>query len=73
MKAMLSAVQVALGRHGSNQQPQAKAGEFRVCYLDVTTKAKIVFIHIYQKNEKETLTEAEKKVLKKLVEILKGE
>lgn len=52
---------------------KGKSGGFRICYLNVTSKAKIVFIHIYQKNEKETLTDGEKKVLRNLVEILKGE
>lgn len=52
---------------------KGKSGGFRVCYLDVPSKAKIIFIYLYQKNEKEDLSNADKKVLRKLVDTLKGE
>lgn len=52
---------------------KGKRGGFRVCYLDVPSKAKLHFIHLYPKNEKDDLSKDEKKLLKNLVEVLKGE
>lgn len=44
-----------------------------MCYLDVPPKARLILIHLYQKNEKENLSDADKKALRHLVDILKGE
>ena len=45
----------------------------RVIYVDIEVKECIYLLNVYAKNEKTDLTEKEKKVLKKLVEILKEE
>lgn len=58
-------------RHGSSNK--GKSGGHRVIYLYGPEVEKIYLITIYPKNEKTDLSEAEKRVLKKLVETLKGE
>jgi hypothetical protein len=58
-------------RHGSSSK--GKRGGYRITYLYRPKIEKIYLLTIYSKNEKENLTEVEKKILKKLVEILKDE
>lgn len=50
-----------------------KRGGGRVLYVDVEVKETIYFINVYTKNEKEDLTEDEKKAFKAVIKILKGE
>ncbi len=50
-----------------------KRGGGRVIYLDVEIKECIYLLNVYVKNEQSDLTEKEKKLLKKLVEVLKEE
>lgn len=50
-----------------------KRGGERVLYVDVEVKETIYFINVYTKNEKEDLTEDEKKAFKAVIKILKGE
>ncbi len=45
----------------------------RVIYVDVEIKECIYFLDVYVKNEKLDLSEKEKKLLKKLVQVLKEE
>jgi mRNA-degrading endonuclease RelE of RelBE toxin-antitoxin system len=58
-------------RHGSSSK--GKRGGYRITYLYRVEVEKVYLFTIYSKNEKENLSEAEKKFLKKLVETLKGE
>lgn len=51
---------------------KGKSGGFRVCYYFYKPEEGILLILIYQKNAKTDLTEAEKKMLKKIVQGLKG-
>lgn len=50
-----------------------KRGGGRVIYVDVEFKEIIYFINVYSKNEKDDLTEEEKKAFKAVVNILKEE
>lgn len=48
-----------------------KRGGGRVIYVDIEVKEIIYFINVYAKNEKDDLTEDEKKAFKAAVKILK--
>ncbi len=50
-----------------------KRGGGRVIYVDIELKETIYFINVYTKNEKDDLTEDEKKAFKAIVKILKEE
>ena len=50
---------------------KGKRGGARVLYVDIEVKEIIYFINVYTKNEKEDLTEDEKKAFKAMVKILK--
>lgn len=50
---------------------KGKSGGGRVIYVDIELKETIYFINVYTKNEKDDLTEDEKKALKEVVKILK--
>lgn len=50
-----------------------KRGGGRVLYVDIELKETIYFVNVYTKNEKEDLTEDEKKAFKAVIKILKGE
>ena len=50
-----------------------KRGGGRVIYVDIEVKECIYLLNVYTKKEKIDLTEKEKRLLKKLVEILKEE
>lgn len=45
----------------------------RVIYVDIEVKECIYLLNVYAKNEKTDLTDKEKKMLKRLVEVLKEE
>ena len=45
----------------------------RVLYVDIELKETIYFVNVYTKNEKDDLTEDEKKAFKAVIKILKGE
>lgn len=48
-----------------------KRGGGRVIYVDIEIKETIYFINVYAKNEKDDLTEDEKKAFKAVVKVLK--
>jgi len=50
-----------------------KRGGGRVIYADIEFKETIYFINVYTKNEKDDLTEEEKRAFKAVVKILKEE
>lgn len=50
-----------------------KRGGGRVIYVDVEIKETIYFINVYTKNEKDDLTEEEKKAFKTVIKLLKEE
>lgn len=50
-----------------------KRGGGRVLYIDIEIKECIYLLNVYTKNEKTDLTDKEKKLLSKLVEVLKEE
>lgn len=52
---------------------KGKRGGARVLYVDIELKECIYFINVYSKNEKEDLTEDEKKAFKAVIKILKEE
>ena len=52
---------------------RGKRSGYRITYLHVPAASKIYLATIYAKNEKENLSEAEKAVLKRIVEQLKSE
>lgn len=54
-------------------QNKGKSGSVRVCYTDFAEYEVIYLITAFEKNEKENLSDDEKKVLKKLVKALKEE
>ncbi|MDO4468735.1 MAG: type II toxin-antitoxin system RelE/ParE family toxin [Bacillota bacterium] len=52
---------------------RGKSGGSRVIYVDIEIKEVIYFINVYTKNEKDDLTEDEKKAFKAVVKMLKEE
>lgn len=52
---------------------KGKRGGARVIYVDIELKETIYFINVYTKDEKDDLTEEEKKAFKAVVKILKEE
>lgn len=52
---------------------KGKSGGSRAIYVDIELKEIIYFINVYTKNEKEDLTEEEKKAFKAIVKKLKEE
>ncbi len=50
---------------------KGKRGGARVIYIDIEIKEIIYFINVYTKNEKDDLTEDEKKAFKAMIKILK--
>lgn len=52
---------------------KGKRGGARVIYIDIEIKEKIYFINVYAKDEKDDLTEDEKKAFKAIVKFLKEE
>ena len=52
---------------------RGKSGGSRVIYVDIEIKEVIYFINVYTKNEKDYLTEDEKKAFKAVVKMLKEE
>lgn len=52
---------------------RGKSSGSRVIYVDIELKETIYFINVYSKNEKDDLTEDEKKAFKAVVKILKEE
>ena len=52
---------------------KGKRGGARVIYVDIELKETIYFINVYAKDEKDDLTEDEKKAFKAVVKILKEE
>lgn len=52
---------------------KGKRGGGRVIYVDIELKETIYFINVYAKNEKDDLTDEEKKAFKAVVKILKEE
>lgn len=62
----LRKIRIPLASHG-------KRGGGRVIYIDIEVKETIYLINAYAKNEQEDLTPDEKKALKILVQLLKGE
>lgn len=50
---------------------KGKRGGARVIYVDIEIKETIYFINVYTKNEKDDLTEEEKKALKAVVNLLR--
>lgn len=50
-----------------------KRGGGRILYVDVELKDTIYFINVYTKNEKDDLTEDEKKAFKAVIKVLKEE
>jgi mRNA-degrading endonuclease RelE of RelBE toxin-antitoxin system len=51
---------------------KGKRGGFRVCYYDDCEREELFLILIYAKNEKEDLTQEEKKALKEFTKIIKS-
>lgn len=50
-----------------------KRGGGRVLYVDIELKETIYFVNVYTKNEKDDLTEDEKKAFKAVIKFLKEE
>lgn len=54
-------------------QGRGKSGGGRVIYVDIEIKEVIYLVNVYTKNEKDDLTEDEKKAFKAVVKMLKEE
>lgn len=50
---------------------KGKRGGFRVCYYDDSDEEEIFLLLLYPKNKQENLTPEEKKILKKITELIK--
>lgn len=64
----LRKIRIPMGNKG-----KGKRGGARVIYVDVDVKETIYLINVYSKDEKTDLTPHEKKALKAVAKILKGE
>ena len=64
----LRKIRVSLANKG-----KGKRGGARVLYIDIEIKEKIYFINVYAKNEKDDITEDEKKAFNSVIKILKEE
>ena len=60
-------------RISMDNRGKGKRGGARVIYVDVELKETVYFINVYTKDEKDDLTEDEKKAFKAVVKILKEE
>lgn len=56
-----------------NCNEHGKRGGARVLYVDIEIKETIYFINVYSKNEKDDITELEKKAYKAVIRLLKEE
>lgn len=56
-----------------NYNEHGKRGGARVLYVDIEIKETIYFINVYSKNEKDDITELEKKAYKAVIRLLKEE
>ena len=56
-----------------NYNGHGKRGGARVIYVDVEVRSRIHLINVYSKGEKDDLTEAERKAIVAVVDILKEE
>lgn len=61
-------IRIPMGNKG-----KGKRGGSRVIYVDIELKETLYFINVYSKDEKDDLTDDEKKAFKAVVKILKGE
>ncbi len=52
---------------------QGKSGGGRVIYVDIFEKERVYFLFAYPKNVQENLTAEQKKMIKKLIELIKKE
>ena len=52
---------------------QGKRGGGRVIYVDIFEKEKLYFLFAYPKNVQVNLTEQQKKIVRQMVEAIKGE
>ncbi len=52
---------------------KGKRGGFRICYCDFPTKGRLFFILIYGKNEKENISQEDKKIFRELIARIKNE
>jgi hypothetical protein len=60
-------------RFGDESRSKGKRGGVRVIYLDIPEAERLDLITVYGKNEKDDLSAAEKKVLRRLVDELRSE
>ena len=56
-----------------NNRGKGKRGGARVLYIDIELKECIYFINVYSKDEKDDLTDDEKKAFKTVIKFLKEE
>lgn len=49
---------------------RGKRGGSRVCYVDMIRKEKVYLISVFSKNQKENLSELEKREIKELIKLL---
>lgn len=56
-----------------DKKGKGKRGGTRVLYVDIELKERIYFVNVYSKDEKDDLTEDEKKAFKAVVKFLKEE
>ncbi|QTQ11029.1 type II toxin-antitoxin system RelE/ParE family toxin [Treponema parvum] len=52
---------------------KGKSGSARVCYVDFAAFEKIYLIHVFSKEEKPNLSDAEKHAVKKIIGVLRTE
>lgn len=62
----LRKIRISCNSHG-------KRGGARVLYVDIEVKDQIYFLNVYSKDEKDDITEVEKKAFKALIQVLKEE
>ena len=55
------------------EKGHAKRGGGRVIYVDIFEKEKLYFLFAYPKNVQVNLTEQQKKIVRQMVEVIKGE
>lgn len=58
-------------RFSINQSNAGKSGSFRIFYLDLEEYSYIIFMAILKKKENDNLSDEEKKILKRKIDVIK--
>lgn len=61
------------GRVGDNRRSKGKSGSYRYIYLYLSHIGRVYLLFVFEKNERDNLSEEQRRVIAKLCEILRKE